>query len=153
MIKTQSPRSESPHWPLLRSGLLPALVGALATPGFSASSQAQGSLQGAFTRTEQREPCANFEANRKPLFGDLHVHTSYSHDAYVSMQRNNPWDAYRYAKGEAIPQSDAEGEQTVTAQISKPQKITMIAAPPVSSRLSWATSTPIRLNLTTCTAT
>ena len=29
-----------------------------------------------FTRTEQREPCTDYQINRQPLFGDLHVHTS-----------------------------------------------------------------------------
>ncbi|MEH6593740.1 MAG: DUF3604 domain-containing protein, partial [Halioglobus sp.] len=60
------------------------------------------------------------------LFGDLHVHTSYSHDAYVSQQRNDPWDAYRYAKGETIAQPDAEGEQSVNATISKPLDFTAV---------------------------
>lgn len=74
----------------------------------------------AFERTEQREDCAHYTPLKQPFFGDLHVHTSYSHDAYVSMQRNDPWAAYAYAQGEAISQPDADGELTVTAQISRP---------------------------------
>lgn len=42
------------------------------------------------------------------LFGDLHVHTSQSFDAFVFGVRRSPEDAYRYAQGEAIPQ-DAGG--------------------------------------------
>ena len=42
------------------------------------------------------------------LFGDLHVHTSQSFDAFVFGVRRTPEDAYRYAQGEAIPQ-DAGG--------------------------------------------
>ncbi len=37
-----------------------------------------------------------------PLYGDLHVHTKYSFDAYVFGVTASPSDAYRYAKGEGI---------------------------------------------------
>ena len=84
---------------------------------FSASGQ---EVARAFERTEQREDCDHYNRLKQPFFGDLHVHTSYSHDAYVSNQRNDPWDAYRYAKGEQILQPDSEGEQTVVSQISRP---------------------------------
>ena len=40
---------------------------------------------------------------RNAYFGDLHVHTAYSFDAYVFGITNTPDDAYRYAKGEALP--------------------------------------------------
>ena len=39
---------------------------------------------------------------RKAYFGDLHVHTSYSFDSYAFGTVATPYDAYRFAKGEAI---------------------------------------------------
>jgi hypothetical protein len=39
---------------------------------------------------------------RNAYFGDLHVHTEYSFDAYNFGTTATPYDAYRYAKGEAI---------------------------------------------------
>lgn len=41
-------------------------------------------------------------ADRKAYFGDLHVHTKYSFDAYAFGTLATPYDAYRYAQGEAI---------------------------------------------------
>jgi hypothetical protein len=80
-----------------------------------------GAAQAApFERTEQRQDCVDYQALKQPLFGDLHVHTSYSFDSYLSNQRNDPWGAYRYAKGEAITLPGAEGKQTVTARIQRP---------------------------------
>ena len=45
---------------------------------------------------------ANANALRNAYFGDLHVHTDYSFDAYAFGTVATPYDAYRYAKGEAI---------------------------------------------------
>ena len=36
-------------------------------------------------------------------FGDLHLHTRYSNDAATFGTTRTPDDAYRYAKGEAVP--------------------------------------------------
>ncbi|MCP4002758.1 MAG: DUF3604 domain-containing protein [bacterium] len=54
------------------------------------------------------------------MFGDLHVHSSYSFDSYVSSQRNDPSAAYRYAKGDPIHLPDLDGEPTVRMQLRRP---------------------------------
>ena len=94
------------------------IVSSLAWLPIAASSAAERELP--FERTETREDCAHYTPERRPLFGDLHVHTRYSFDSYTSGQRNDPWDAYRYAKGEPIQLPDVDGGQSVRAQIRRP---------------------------------
>ena len=50
--------------------------------------------------TMSLRPEANLERN--VYYGDLHVHTEYSFDAFAFGCLATPRDAYRYAKGEAI---------------------------------------------------
>ena len=42
------------------------------------------------------------EAQTRAFFGDTHIHTRYSFDAFMFNVRTGPDDAYRYAKGEVI---------------------------------------------------
>ena len=42
------------------------------------------------------------EPVRNAYFGDLHVHTTFSFDAFIFGTRANPDDAYRFAKGESL---------------------------------------------------
>ena len=60
---------------------------ALLAPGF------------AFTETDRE---ADESAMRNAYFGELHVHTNLSFDAFTFGLRATPDDAYRYGKGEAI---------------------------------------------------
>ncbi|MCE9625838.1 MAG: DUF3604 domain-containing protein [Deltaproteobacteria bacterium] len=89
-----------------------------------------GSLRPPFQITEVRQPCDNYQALRQPFFGETHVHTSYSFDAYVFSNRNDPNTAYQFAKGQPVPLPDvfAVGgtPQTRTAQINKPLDFTAV---------------------------
>ena len=48
------------------------------------------------------QTCADWTPQRQPFFGDVHVHTALSFDAYTFETRNGPRDAYRFAKGETV---------------------------------------------------
>ena len=50
--------------------------------------------------TMSLRPAANLDRNA--YFGDLHVHTEYSFDAFAFGTIATPADAYRYARGEVI---------------------------------------------------
>ncbi|WP_082316528.1 DUF3604 domain-containing protein [Mangrovimonas sp. ST2L15] len=48
--------------------------------------------------------------NKDAYFGNLHVHTSWSFDGYTNGSVTTPDDAYRWAKGEAIPGGGGGGD-------------------------------------------
>ena len=72
--------------------------------------------------SQDREACSYQEPLRTALFGDLHVHTTFSFDAYAYGVQTTPDDAYRFAKGEAIPHLplDEDGKMSGTVKIDRP---------------------------------
>lgn len=66
--------------------------------------------------------CTDYDAQKNVYWGDLHIHTSYSMDAYMFDTRNTPDDAYRFARGEErmLPPLDKDGRGTVPFQIGRP---------------------------------
>ena len=72
--------------------------------------------------TEAREPCDDYRPERRPLFGDLHVHTARSQDASTQDTRTTPADAYRFARGEAIGIQPwtADGRPLRRVQLERP---------------------------------
>lgn len=68
--------------------------------------------------SEDREACADFSPERKPLYGELHIHTALSFDAAAGRIKTLPADAYRFAQGEAIPYFPVNEDGEVLGQIT-----------------------------------
>ncbi len=65
---------------------------------------------------EGRVDCARRNPSRDVFFGDLHVHTSLSFDAWVFDVRTTPADAYRFAQGQPIDHPLGTPEQVQLAR-------------------------------------
>jgi len=85
--------------------LTPVAVVALAACGSEPRSPAEKAVV-ALADTTPVAP-----ADRKALFGGVHVHTSISFDAFPLGTRTQPEDAFRWARGEAITPG-MDGQQT-----------------------------------------
>jgi hypothetical protein len=102
-----------------RAGLATLLAAATVAAGASAEPVP-------WRRTETRADCADFDPLRQPLFGDLHVHTSLSHDAYLRFTRVGPRDAYAFARGAPVLLPDEAGNPTRSVTIDRPLDFTAV---------------------------
>ena len=117
------------------------LLAITAEQGERPASQPQPMAQGdrPYAVTEAREPCDDYRPERRPLFGDLHVHTARSQDASTQDTRTTPADAYRFARGEAIgiqPWTD-DGRLVVS-----PERGSLLVFEPGDALLAGAAATP-----------
>ncbi|MBC2838858.1 DUF3604 domain-containing protein [Robiginitalea sp. SC105] len=58
---------------------------------------------GAMTGSEGTPGVVSINPNKDVFFGNLHVHTKWSFDAFINGAASGPEEAYRWAKGETIP--------------------------------------------------
>ena len=86
---------------MARTGLLALALTALACGAPAGDEATRAAAGGAGA-------AATAPADRVALFGDMHIHTMYSHDAFMGTVRTTPDDAYRFARGEAIPHPSGE---------------------------------------------
>lgn len=79
-------------------------------------------LSGCFATPPTEPACAQRNPLRNAYFGDLHVHTRNSFDAYLWDTRTTPADAYRFARGAslALAPLDAQGNGTRTVHLERP---------------------------------
>ena len=89
---------------LTRSSVLSVVCSAALIASVSSAQESGGAaVQRMVTYTQEREPCAEYSATRMPLFGDVHVHTSFSFDAAAISIGATPTDANNFARGGSIP--------------------------------------------------
>ena len=101
---------------LLLASLLLAACGGSEQPADSGMATANR------TAAVESDSCENYNPDGTALFGDLHVHTSYSFDAAANSLGTTPVDANRYARGEAIPffPVDKQGVPLGSVKIDRP---------------------------------
>lgn len=103
-----------PHSQLLIAGIIFILTSAMSKP------------PEVETPSPKQEPalgdCLDYNPHKNPYFGDLHIHTRYSMDAAQNGAIKTPFDAYQFAKGEAIalPPYDKNGESQRVIQLERP---------------------------------
>jgi Protein of unknown function (DUF3604) len=76
------------HNNLASRGLLSAIIGFV--------------MSIASVSAQEKTPAVRVNPQRDAYYGDLHLHTSYSFDAYLMGTKVDPDEAYRFAKGEVV---------------------------------------------------
>ena len=79
-------------------------------------------LTGPEASAAEARRCRTFDPLRRVHWGDLHVHTAISMDAWIFATRLRPADAYRFARGEQVMLAplDAAGAGTTPLAIERP---------------------------------
>ncbi|MBW2497771.1 MAG: DUF3604 domain-containing protein, partial [Deltaproteobacteria bacterium] len=72
--------------------------------------------------SEARAACANRDSLRQAFWGELHVHSELSMDAWTWDVRGGPDEIYRFARGEEIflPPLDESGKPTRAERLERP---------------------------------
>ena len=75
-----------------------------------------------YALTEERESCSNYAPEKRPFFGDTHIHTTLSFDANAQDTRNTPREAYGFARGNrmGIQPYNESGEPQRFIQLERP---------------------------------
>ncbi len=86
----------------MKKSLLPVVVLLVACSAPEESQQPEPATPVAEPTEQAATQSISRNPERNAYFGDLHIHTRYSFDAYLMGTRATPDDAYRFAKGDAL---------------------------------------------------
>ncbi len=114
-----------------RNIILAALLATVATPAFAAEDPGYNpglppldkeKIAPVFPAEPVYSPYANRNFPSRPLFGDTHLHTSYSMDAGASGTRLDARDAYRFARGGQVTSNTGQ-----PVKLSRPLDFLVVA--------------------------
>ncbi len=108
-----------------------------------ATASTMGALEAAAAEAHSR--CTDATEARRAFFGDLHVHTQLSSDAYVFQTRTRPDDAYRFASGRGKAGMNVLTQSgVVTAEATIPRPLDFAAVTDHAEMLGgpWVCTTP-----------
>ena len=110
------------HLPLIATLSAVLFASACSGPDRPAGNTKESAAETVVSSAVPSGSCDQYDENGTALFGDLHVHTSFSFDAAAISTGATPQDAHNYARGGEIPffPVNAEGEATGRIKIDRP---------------------------------
>jgi hypothetical protein len=100
----------------------PLLILAEDQPGTDTGTLDKATSEKVFPAKPPYSPYAGRDFPTRPLFGDTHLHTSFSMDAGAFGARIGPRDAYRFARGEELTASSGQ-----PVKLSRPLDFLVVA--------------------------
>ena len=125
LLRKQGPPVNRPWRGFVLLGVA-SILGLTSIAGTSESDSLQATpspiVKPTFEGRTAREACRDRDPLRRPFFGDLHVHTTFSLDASTMDTRNRPSDAYRFAQGQSVGLQPyrSDGSPMRSAQLDRP---------------------------------